>query len=66
LKTSDGKWAQLEAVAGARPRLKLIARDIVWHFEKRLGVIDGKAVIVCMSRRICIDLYRELTRLRPD
>ena len=60
------KWAQLEAVAGAGPRLKLIARDIVSHFDRRIEAMDGKAMIVCMSRRICIDLYRELTRLRPD
>ena len=60
------KWAQLEAVAGAEPRLKLIARDIVSHFDRRTEALDGKAMIVCMSRRICIDLYRELTRLRPD
>ena len=60
------KWAQLEAVAGAGPRLRLIAEDIVSHFDLRLEAIDGKAMIVCMSRRICIDLYRELTRLRPD
>ena len=60
------KWAQLEAVAGAGPRLRLIARDIVSHFDRRLEAIDGKAMIVCMSRRICIDLYRELARLRPE
>ena len=60
------KWAQLEAVAGAGPRLKLIAQDIVSHFDRRIEAMDGKAMIVCMSRRICIDLYRELTRLRPD
>ena len=60
------KWAQLEAVAGAGPRLRLIAQDIISHFDQRLEVMDGKAMIVCMSRRICIDLYRELTRLRPD
>ena len=60
------KWAQLEAVAGAGPRLRLIAQDIVSHFDRRLEAIDGKAMIVCMSRRICIDLYRELTRLRPE
>ena len=60
------KWAQLEAVAGAGSRLKLIAQDIVSHFNRRLEAMDGKAMIVCMSRRICIDLYRELTRLRPD
>ena len=60
------KWAQLEAVAGAGPRLRLIARDIVSHFDRRIEAMDGKAMIVCMSRRICIDLYRKLTRLRPD
>ena len=60
------KWAQLEAVAGAGPRLRLIARDIVSHFDRRLEAIEGKAMIVCMSRRICIDLYRELARLRPE
>ncbi len=60
------KWAQLEAVAGAGPRLRLIARDIVSHFDRRIEAMDGKAMIVCMSRRICIDLYRELTRLRPE
>jgi type I restriction enzyme R subunit len=60
------KWAQLEAVAGAGPRLRLIAQDIVSHFDRRIEAIDGKAMIVCMSRRICIDLYRELTRLQPD
>ena len=60
------KWAQLEAVAGAPHRLKLIARDIVSHFDRRLEALDGKAMIVCMSRRICIELYRELIRLRPD
>ena len=60
------KWAQLEAIVGAEKRLKLVAIDIVAHFEQRTEVMDGKAMIVCMSRRICIDLYRELTRLRPD
>ena len=60
------KWAQLEAVAGAGPRLRLIARDIVSHFDRRIEAMDGKGMVVCMSRRICIDLYGELTRLRPD
>ena len=60
------RWAQLEAVVGAEERLKLVAEDIVSHFENRLEAMDGKAMIVCMSRRICIDLYRELVRLRPD
>ena len=60
------KWAQLEAVVGADKRLKLVASDIVTHFGQRLEVMDGKAMVVCMSRRICIDLYRELARLRPE
>ncbi len=60
------KWAQLEAVVGAEQRLTLVAQDIVAHFEKRLEAMDGKAMIVCMSRRICIDLYRALARLCPD
>ncbi len=59
------KWAQLEAVVGAGKRVALVARDIVDHFESRLEAMDGKAMVVCMSRRICIDLYRALTRLRP-
>jgi len=60
------KWAQLEAVVGAEKRLRLVAADIVEHFERRLDAMDGKAMIVCMSRRICTDLYREIARLRPD
>jgi len=60
------KWAQLEGVVGAEKRLKLIAQDIVSHFENRLEAMDGKAMIVCMSRRICVDLYRAIAALRPD
>ena len=59
------KWAQLEAIVGTEKRLKLIAQDIVAHFEQRLEALDGKAMVVCMSRRICVELYRELVRLRP-
>jgi type I restriction enzyme R subunit len=59
------KWAQLEAVVGAENRVKQIAQDIVDHFEQRLEAMDGKAMVVCMSRRICVDLYNELVRLRP-
>ena len=60
------RWAQLEAVVGAENRLSQIGEDIVSHFEQRLEVLEGKAMVVCMSRRICIDLYRELVHLRPD
>src|SRR5437870_9490648 len=60
------KWAQLEAIVGSENRVKIIARDLVAHFEERLAAMDGKAMIVCMSRRICVDLYRELMALRPE
>ena len=60
------KWAQLEALVGTEKRLKLIAEDLVKHFEERLSVMDGKAMIVCMSRRICVDLYNAITAIRPD
>ena len=60
------RWAQLEAIVGAERRLALVAQDIALHFEDRLQAMDGKAMVVCMSRRICIDLYRKLVRLRPD
>ena len=60
------RWAQLEAVVGAEKRLKLLARDIVEHFERRLEAMDGKAMVVCMSRRICVELFREIAALRPD
>ena len=58
------KWAQLEAVVGTPKRLQLIAQDIVDHFENRLSAMDGKAMVVCMSRRICVDLHNELVALR--
>lgn len=60
------KWAQLEAVVGAEKRIELLARDIVEHFEKRCEAMDGKAMVVCMSRRICVDLYHAIVALRPD
>jgi type I restriction enzyme, R subunit len=59
------KWAQLEAIVGAEKRLQPIAADIVEHFERRLEAMDGKAMVVCMSRRICVELYRAIVALRP-
>jgi len=59
------KWAQLEAVVGSEKRLAILARDIVEHFEKRSEAMDGKAMIVCMSRRICVELFGEIVKLRP-
>jgi type I restriction enzyme R subunit len=60
------KWAALEAVVGAEDRIKLIAADLIEHWEKRLEAMDGKAMIVCMSRRIAVELYNALVELRPD
>ncbi|KAB8332492.1 type I restriction endonuclease subunit R [Scytonema tolypothrichoides VB-61278] len=60
------KWAKLEVLVGSQKRIALIAKDIVEHFENRLSTLDGKAMIVCMSRRICVDLHNEIIKLRPD
>ena len=60
------KWARLEALVGAEKRVKLIAADLVKHFEERLEVMDGKAMVVCMSRRICVELYDAIAELRPE
>ena len=60
------KWAQLEALVGTEKRLGLIADDIIAHFEERLETIEGKGMIVCMSRRICVDLYNAIVKRRPE
>ncbi|MGH7297497.1 MAG: type I restriction endonuclease subunit R, partial [Polyangiaceae bacterium] len=59
------RWARLEAMVGNDKRIDLVARDIVEHFERRLEAMDGKAMIVCMSRRICVDMYDAIVKLRP-
>jgi type I restriction enzyme R subunit len=60
------RWARLEKVVGAKKRIAEVAKDLVAHWEQRLEVMDGKAMVVCMSRRICVDLHDEIVRLRPD
>jgi type I restriction enzyme R subunit len=60
------KWAALEALVGDPKRIALVAADLVAHFEKRVEAMDGKAMIVCMSRRIAVDLYNALIKLRPE
>ena len=60
------KWANVEAVVGAEKRLAMVAKDLVEHFENRVVGLDGKAMIVCMSRRICVALYDEIIKLRPE
>lgn len=59
------KWARVEALVGSEKRIKLLAKDLVEHFENRLQILEGKGMIVCMSRRICVDLYNEIIKLRP-
>ena len=59
------KWATVEKLVGSEKRLALVAQDLVAHFEDRLAALDGKAMVVCMSRRICVALYDELVKLRP-
>lgn len=60
------KWASVEALVGSEKRLSLVAEDLVHHFEARIAALDGKAMIVCMSRRICVALYQAIVKLRPD
>ncbi len=60
------RWASVEALVGAEKRINLIAADIVQHFEARCAGLDGKGMIVCMSRRICVELYDAIIKLRPD
>ncbi len=60
------KWAALEAIVGTEKRLSLVAKDLVSHFEERQSANYGKGMIVCTSRRICVDLYDAIVKLRPD
>jgi type I restriction enzyme, R subunit len=60
------KWARMEKVVGSPRRIERIAKDIVEHFENRLTILDGKGMIVGMSRRICVDLYNEIIKIRPE
>lgn len=60
------EWSTVERLVGSKKRLSLIAADLVTHLEKRIEGLPGKAMAVCMSRRICVDLYREIVTLRPD
>lgn len=60
------RWAALERVVGAEPRIQAVAKDLVAHYEERCKAQDGKAMIVAMSREICVHLYNEIKKLRPD
>lgn len=63
---TKSEWSQLEKLVGAAPRILQVADDLVKHFEARLSVMDGKAMIVCMSREICVHMYNALIAHRPD
>ncbi|MGJ0167182.1 type I restriction endonuclease subunit R [Staphylococcus hominis] len=60
------KWSRIEALAGAKPRVEALAKDIIQHFETRQQAMKGKGMIVTMSRRIAVDLYDEIIRLKPE
>jgi type I restriction enzyme R subunit len=63
---AKAKWSTVEALVGSKKRLEQIAADLVTHLEARIDAMDGKAMAVCMSRRICVDLYDQIVKLRPD
>jgi type I restriction enzyme R subunit len=59
------KWARVESIIGSEKRINALAKEVVNHFEARQEVMEGKAMIVCMSRRICVELYNKIAKLRP-
>ncbi|ART80497.1 type I restriction endonuclease subunit R [Oceanisphaera avium] len=64
--STKSKWAALEKLVGSQPRVQQIAQDLVSHFENRLSTMDGTALIVCMSREICVDMYEAIVALKPE
>jgi type I restriction enzyme R subunit len=63
---TKGKWAALEKLVGAEARIQEVAEDLVSHFEERTAIIDGKAMVVCMSRDICVQMFDAIITLRPE
>jgi len=63
---AKAKWTQVEALVGSEKRLRNVAKDILYHFDQRQSVFDGKAMIVTMSRRIAADMYHEIISQRPN
>ena len=63
--STKSKWAALEKLVGSEPRMKQVAKDLVTHFEKRIETMPGKAMIVCMSREICVDMYNAIVAINP-
>ena len=64
--STKGKWAELAKLVGAKERVEEIAADLVEHYETRTSVLEGKAMIVAMSRDICVSLFDEIIKLRPE
>ena len=64
--STKSTWAALEKLVGSAPRMEQVAKDLVAHFETRISTMPGKAMIVCMSREICVDMYNAIVALRPD
>ena len=64
--STKSKWAALEKLVGSEPRIVLVANDLVEHFESRVATMPGKAMAVCMSREICVDLYDAIVAIRPE
>lgn len=63
---TKGKWAQLAKLVGAQPRLEAIAEDLLAHYDRRVEAVEGKAMLVTMSREICVSLFDELIKRRPE
>ena len=64
--STKSKWAALEKLVGSAPRVEQVAKDLVSHFETRIASMPGKAMIVCMSRDICVELYNAIVALKPE
>ena len=66
IEQSKAELAKLETVIGSKQRLEMLAKDIISHYEQRQDILNGKAMIVCMSRKIAINLYKEILNIRPN
>lgn len=64
--STKSKWAALEKLVGSEPRMELVGKDLVQHFETRIASMPGKGMIVCMSREICVDMYNAIVAIKPE
>ena len=63
---TKSKWAALEKLVGSGPRMALVGKDLVQHFENRISTMPGKGMVVCMSREICVDMYDAIVAIKPE